>query len=105
MDLLFAALYQFICSAIATLYQYKLEAIPMAILSQPLSLDLSALAARPTLAPVARAAIKLAVVLMHWDEAYRSRQTLKALSSEQLRDVGLTRQQATDEAKRGFWSL
>ena len=74
----------------------------MAILSQPLALDLSALSARPTLAPVARAAIKLAVVVMHWDEAFRSRQTLKALTAEQLRDVGLTRAQADAEATRCF---
>ncbi|MEM9585272.1 MAG: hypothetical protein AAGA08_19360 [Pseudomonadota bacterium] len=77
----------------------------MAILTQPLGLDLSALSNRPTLAPVARAAVKLAVVAMTWDDAFRSRQTLKTLTPDQLRDVGLTKQQAMAEARRGFWRL
>jgi len=75
----------------------------MAILTQPLALDLTALSARPTLAPLARVAVKLAVVLMTWDEAYRTRQQLKHMTDTQLMDVGLTRAEALREARRGFW--
>ena len=75
----------------------------MATLTQPLSLDLNALSARTTVAPAVRAAVKLAFVMMTWDEAYRSRRALKHLSDEQLRDIGLTRRQTDAEARRGFW--
>ncbi|WP_298290884.1 DUF1127 domain-containing protein [uncultured Litoreibacter sp.] len=75
----------------------------MSLITQPLSVDLTALSARPVLAPAARVAVKVAVVLTTWDEAYRSRQTLKQLTPDQLHDVGLTRAQALTEAKRGFW--
>lgn len=76
----------------------------MAILTQPLSLDLTALSARTTLAPLARVAVKAAVVLMTWDESYRTRQHLKNLTPEQLQDVGLTRAQAARESRRAFWA-
>lgn len=72
----------------------------MAILTQPLSCDLTALSARPTLAPLARVAVKAAVLLMAWDEAYRSRQALKHLSPQQLDDIGVTRAEALREARR-----
>ncbi|WP_298255993.1 DUF1127 domain-containing protein [uncultured Litoreibacter sp.] len=75
----------------------------MATLTQPLSLDLSALSARAKVAPTARAAVKLAFVLMSWDEAYRTRRALKGLTAEQLQDVGITRAQAEAEARRPFW--
>ena len=75
----------------------------MSLITQPLSADLSALSARAILTPAARVAVKLAVVVMTWDDAYRSRQTLKRLTPDQLQDVGLTRSQALAEAKRGFW--
>ena len=77
----------------------------MALLTQPLSLDLTALSARPTLAPLARGAVKLAVVVMTWDEAYRTRQQLKQMTDEQLRDIGITRAEAMREASRGFWHV
>ncbi len=75
----------------------------MSLITQPLSVDLSTLSARTFVNPAARAAVKLAVVLVTWNEAYRSRQVLKQLTPDQLRDVGLTRSQALIEAKRGFW--
>ncbi|MEP3345942.1 MAG: DUF1127 domain-containing protein [Litoreibacter sp.] len=75
----------------------------MATFTQPLSLDLNALSARTTVAPAVRATVKLAFVMMTWDEAYRSRRALKQLTAEQLSDVGLTRQQTDAEARRGFW--
>ena len=75
----------------------------MATLTQPLALDLNALSARTTLAPAARVAVKVAFVLMSWDEAYRSRQALKHLTSDQLYDIGLTRAQTHRESRRAFW--
>ena len=75
----------------------------MATFTQPLSLDLPALTARTAVAPAARAAVKLAFVLMSWDEASRSRRALKQLTDEQLHDVGLTRAETDAEARRGFW--
>ena len=81
----------------------NLEAIPMATLTQPLALDLNALSTRTTVAPAVRMTVKLAFVLMAWDEAYRSRRALKHLTADQLRDIGLTRAQTDAEARRGFW--
>jgi uncharacterized protein YjiS (DUF1127 family) len=65
--------------------------------------DLSALSARPTLAPAVRFAVKVAFVLMTWDETYRTRRTLKRLTPDQLDDIGVSRSQAMKEAKRPFW--
>ena len=35
----------------------------------------------------------------------RTRRALLRLNAEQLKDIGLTRQQALDEAQRPFWKL
>lgn len=75
----------------------------MALLAQPLALDLSALSTRANLALTARVAVKVAVVLMTWDEAYRTRQTLRHLTRDQLRDVGISPRDALLESRRSFW--
>lgn len=75
----------------------------MALSTQSHIHDLSALSARPTLAPAARIAVKIAFVLMTWEETYRTRKALKHLTPEQLDDIALTKAQAMKEAKRPFW--
>ncbi|MEP5758165.1 MAG: DUF1127 domain-containing protein [Litoreibacter sp.] len=75
----------------------------MALYSQPYALQLSALSARVSPAPLVRAAVGVAYALMTWDEAYRTRQTLKHLTEDQLKDIGLTRAETFRESQRGFW--
>ena len=75
----------------------------MGHLTQPLHLDLSALSERPNMAPLARAAVKLAFVLMTWGETNRMRHQLKSLSDEQLDDIGITREEALSEVRRMLW--
>ena len=54
---------------------------------------------------VAILAVKFAVGVTNWATRYRSRQALKQLEPWQLRDVGLTPDQALSEASRVFWKL
>ncbi|MDW4497756.1 DUF1127 domain-containing protein [Sulfitobacter sp. D35] len=58
-----------------------------------------------TMPVVAVVAIKLAVVLSKWETRRRSRQALAQLTAWQLRDVGLTPDQARDEAAKSFWRV
>lgn len=76
----------------------------MSWITQPLAADLSALSARTVLSLPARFAVKCAVMLMVWDQTYRTRQTLKHLTPGQLQDAGLSRDQADREARRAFWN-
>ena len=75
----------------------------MALFIQPYALQITALSSRVSPALVVRAAVAVAFMLMTWDEAYRSRQTLKRLTDDQLKDIGLTRGEAHREALRSFW--
>jgi uncharacterized protein YjiS (DUF1127 family) len=75
----------------------------MSWITQPLAADLSALSAQNVLNKPARLAVKCAVLLTVWDRTYRTRQTLKQLTPDQLRDVGLTREEADREAQRPFF--
>ncbi|GFE63708.1 DUF1127 domain-containing protein [Litoreibacter roseus] len=77
----------------------------MALLSLSHHAQLSALSARNTLALLPRAAVAVAYVLMKWDEACRTRHTLKGLTDHELKDIGLTRDQAMSEADKPFWRL
>lgn len=52
---------------------------------------------------VALVAVKLAVCLTTWVTRARTRRALARLEPWQLRDVGLTPEQAADEASRVFW--
>jgi len=48
-------------------------------------------------------AVKVAVCLTKWATHRRTRLALKQLEPWQLRDVGLTPEQAKSEASRAFW--
>jgi len=42
-------------------------------------------------------------VILNWMQIARSRQDLTALTDNQLKDIGLTRQQVNQEARKPFW--
>lgn len=48
-------------------------------------------------------AVRIAGVLMLWDQRRRTRQALSALDDHLLQDVGLTPREARREAGRYFW--
>lgn len=52
---------------------------------------------------VAQVAVKFALCVTTWATRRRTRLALSQLESWQLRDVGLTPQQASTEASRAFW--
>jgi uncharacterized protein YjiS (DUF1127 family) len=43
--------------------------------------------------------------VLSWHERARERQTLASLDERQLRDVGLTRSDVTNEIQKPFWRL
>lgn len=51
----------------------------------------------------ARVALAVAVTVTKWDARYRTRKQLLGLTSDQLSDIGLTREAAYTEATRPFW--
>ena len=65
-----------------------------------LLMDLSVTRRLPVLS---RILITGAVQLAKWDQNARTRRSLGQLSAAQLRDIGITREQANAEFKRGFW--
>lgn len=56
-----------------------------------------------TIAALLNGGIQMVQMLTYRSDLYRSRQQLRDLSEEMLRDVGLTRVQAENEAKRPFF--
>lgn len=66
------------------------------------SRQLGYLAARP-MSPVTNAALTVVVAFAKWEDRHRTRKALKQLSNEQLRDIGLSREEALDQARRPFW--
>ncbi len=46
---------------------------------------------------------KLPLILKQWEQNYRTRKALSELSDEQLKDIGLRREQAHAEASKPFW--
>ncbi|MGH1430965.1 MAG: DUF1127 domain-containing protein [Neptuniibacter sp.] len=46
---------------------------------------------------------KLPLILKQWEQNYRTRKALAKLSNEQLKDVGLSNEQANMEASKPFW--
>lgn len=48
-------------------------------------------------------AVRFAACVTTWATRHRTRKTLGQLEPWQLRDVGLTRDQASSEASRVFW--
>lgn len=55
------------------------------------------------LTPAATLALYVAAVFVSWAERRRSRNALKHLDDHMLRDIGLTRTIADEEARRPFW--
>ncbi|KQT48960.1 hypothetical protein ASG43_09005 [Aureimonas sp. Leaf454] len=55
------------------------------------------------LSSLARSAGQLAAMIAHRSDLYWSRQDLRGLSDEHLRDIGVTRRQAEIEASRPFF--
>ncbi len=53
--------------------------------------------------PVERAPNGLLAILLEWDGRWRMRRSLERLDDHLLRDIGLTRAEALDEAARPFW--
>lgn len=51
----------------------------------------------------AELALRVAVLLAQWSQRSRSRRALARLDGHLLKDVGLTRDQALDQARRHFW--
>lgn len=70
----------------------------------PMTFDaLNALQQSRALPVVAVIAIKFAVTVTNWSVRRRTRASLAKLETWQLRDVGLTDEQASTEASRLFW--
>ena len=61
------------------------------------------LGAEQTLAPPAALALYVAVVLTKWSTRHRTRKALARLEPHQLRDIGLTPEEARAEANLMFW--
>ncbi len=57
----------------------------------------------PRLPLIAALAVWFAVTVTKWEQRRRSRLNLGKLDDRLLRDVGLTRVQARNEAQRYFW--
>jgi len=47
---------------------------------------------------------KIFTLMAKWHHNISTRQTIHDLSAHQLNDIGLSRQQADNEAKKHFWS-
>ena len=64
---------------------------------------------RPEAEQSARGGLGVALVLLGrwraWRLRLQTRQALRHLSDEQLRDIGLSRAQARTEVERPFWTL
>lgn len=59
--------------------------------------------ASPRLPLIAALAVRFAATVTKWEQNRRTRLNLGTLDDHLLRDVGLTRQAARDEAARRFW--
>lgn len=46
---------------------------------------------------------KLACILKQWQQNHRTRRALLKLNYEQLKDIGLSREQTHKEASKPFW--
>ncbi len=66
---------------------------------------LETLGRRPTLPLAANLAVVVAVALVKWDCRRRSRRALSKLSPEQLRDIGVTMEEAGHESRKPFWQI
>lgn len=64
---------------------------------------LASLNAATSVPPMASFAVKAAAALTQWYIRRNTRLALRHLDPSQLRDIGLSRERALDEAKRHFW--
>ncbi|MEM6341510.1 MAG: DUF1127 domain-containing protein [Pseudomonadota bacterium] len=72
--------------------------------TQPtLAANLAYLSAETRVPAASVLAIRVAVTLSKWTTRRRTRLALSQLNDHQLRDVGLTRDEASCEARRVFW--
>lgn len=67
------------------------------------STDALSMLARGDAPFTAQLAVKFAVLVTTWATSRRTRRALAQLEPWQLRDVGLTPEQASTEASRVFW--
>lgn len=64
---------------------------------------MSYLNSRAALPVLAQAAVAFAVLVTKWSNRQRSRQHLRHLSAEQLKDIGVSRQEAHYQGTLPFW--
>jgi len=62
-----------------------------------------AVAARPSLPPLARLGFALTVALLAWEERRQTRKALGRLDDHLLHDIGLAPDEARTEAAKPFW--
>lgn len=64
---------------------------------------ISYLTTRASLPVLAQVAVAFAVLVTKWSLRNRTRQHLRHLSAEQLKDIGLTREEAHYQGTLPFW--
>ncbi|MFV1593089.1 DUF1127 domain-containing protein [Phaeobacter sp. JH20_36] len=69
----------------------------------PSSPEMIYLSSRPTLPVLAEIAVSFAVLVTKWTVRQRTRQALRQLPPELLKDVGLTREDAEYQGTLPFW--
>ncbi|ATG35527.1 putative small protein [Phaeobacter piscinae] len=65
--------------------------------------DMLYLSSRPALPVLAEVAVSFAVLVTKWTVRQRTRQALRQLPPELLKDVGLTREDARHQGTLPFW--
>ena len=65
--------------------------------------NLAYLTAQNSIPATSHLAVRVAVVFSKWATRRRTRTALRMLTTDQLRDVGLTPADASFEARRVFW--
>ena len=71
--------------------------------ARPLTADAMSFMTYRALPVPAVIALRFAAVVTTWATRHRTRRALRTLETWQLRDTGLTREQASEEASRVFW--
>lgn len=66
---------------------------------------LAYLSAQRPLPVLSAIALRSAVVLAQWSERRRTRMALTKLDDHMLRDIGIERAEALEEAARKFWQI
>ncbi|KPD12016.1 DUF1127 domain-containing protein [Phaeobacter sp. 11ANDIMAR09] len=63
----------------------------------------SYLNSRPALPVLAQAAVAFAVLVTKWSIRHKTRKELRHLSADQLKDIGISRQEAHYQGTLPFW--